>query len=121
MAQGELGRAREQVAEGVRQSQTTGDHANLAYFLEALAVIESIAGDLGRVGVLRGAAAELRAGAGGNVYGYYRPDETLILQAEETARAARGPEQYDADLATGRSLSVEAMIELATGPQAITK
>jgi len=111
---GDFARARSQIAEGVALSQTTGDHANLAYLLEALAVVESIddAGDLARVGVLRGAAAELRAGAGGNVYGYYRPDEALIEQASATARASRGP-SYDDDVAAGRALGVEEMAALA--------
>lgn len=110
----DFGRARAQIAEGVALSQETGDHANLAYLLEALAVVESLdgAGDLSRVGLLRGAAAELRAGAGGNVYGYYRPDEALIEQASATARASRGP-SYDVDVASGRTLSVDQMVALA--------
>ncbi|HWJ09466.1 MAG TPA: BTAD domain-containing putative transcriptional regulator, partial [Nocardioides sp.] len=80
VAQGDFARARAQIAEGVVLSGQTGDHANLAYLLEALAVVEAVdpAGDLGRVGVLRGATAQLRAGLGANVYGYYRPDEALI-------------------------------------------
>jgi predicted ATPase/DNA-binding SARP family transcriptional activator len=112
-ARGDHAAARRQIAEGVRLSSATGDHANLAYLLEALAVVEASAGDLARVGVLRGAAAQLRHGLGGNVYGYYRPDETLLADASHTARAARGAEQYDADVAAGRALSVAAMVELA--------
>ncbi|WP_408898503.1 BTAD domain-containing putative transcriptional regulator [Nocardioides sp. R1-1] len=121
MAQGDPGRARRQIAEGVRLSHDTGDHANLAYLLDALAVVEAFsaestsgAGALGRVGVLRGAAAQLRAGSGGNVYGYYRPDEDLIARAADAARAARGDAQYDADVAAGWALTVDAMVELAT-------
>lgn len=114
VVRGDFERARAQIAEGVALSQDTGDHANLAYLLEALAVVESLdgAGDLARVGVLRGAAAELRAGTGGNVYGYYRPDEALIEQASATARATRGP-SYDDDVAAGRTLAVEDMAALA--------
>lgn len=116
VAQGEPERARRQIAEGVLLSRDTGDHANLAYLLDALAVVESLdAGDLARVGVLRGAAAQLRAGTGGNVYGYYRPDESLIEQASEVARAARGDASYDADVAAGWALDVESMVALATG------
>lgn len=115
VARGDFTRARTQIAEGVTLSQVTGDHANLAYLLEALAVVESLdpAGVAGRVGVLRGAAAELRAGVGGNVYGYYRPDEALIEQASASAREARGEAQYDADVAAGRALSLAEMIETA--------
>ncbi|TWH03173.1 putative ATPase [Nocardioides sp. J9] len=114
VVRGDFTRARAQIREGVTLSMDTGDHANLAYLLEALAVVESLDGDgdLARVGVLRGAAAELRAGAGGNVYGYYRPDEALIEQASATARATRGP-SYDDDVATGRALDVAAMAALA--------
>ncbi|MBM7516057.1 BTAD domain-containing putative transcriptional regulator [Nocardioides nitrophenolicus] len=118
MAQGEPDRARRQIAEGVLLSHATGDHANLAYLLDALAVVESLSGTedaLARVGVLRGAAAQLRAGTGGNVYGYYRPDETLIQQAGEVARAARGAATYDADVAAGWALDVDQMVALATG------
>ena len=117
MAQGDPGRAREQIAEGVRLSSDTGDHANLAYLLEALAVVEASAGtdrSLARVGVLRGAAAHLRRSVGGTVYGYYRPDEALIAHAEEVARAARGTDRYAADLAAGRALSIPEMVALAT-------
>lgn len=119
MAQGEPDRARRQIAEGVLLSRDTGDHANLAYLLDALAVVESLSGDSGfsgdlsLIGVLRGAAAQLRAGTGGNVYGYYRPDEALIEQAGQVARAARG-EAYDADVAAGWALSIDAMVALAT-------
>ncbi|GAA4811351.1 BTAD domain-containing putative transcriptional regulator [Nocardioides caeni] len=117
VTRGDFPGARAQVAEGVRLSHDTGDHANLAYLLEALAVIESLdgAGDLARVGVLRGAAAHLRSGVGGNVYGYYRPDEALIDQAETVARAARGA-SYDDDLAAGRALTLAQMIEIAVPP-----
>ncbi|MDQ6526670.1 BTAD domain-containing putative transcriptional regulator [Nocardioides sp. LHD-245] len=113
MAQGAPDRARRQIAEGVRLSRDTGDHANLAYLLDALSVVESLGGDLARVGVLRGAANELRAGAGGNVYGYYRPDEDLIARAGQVARDARGA-AYDADVAAGQALSVDEMAALAT-------
>ena len=122
VVRGDFRRARAQIAEGVDLSEVTGDHANLAYLLDALAVVESLdgEGDLGRVGVLRGAAEQLRAGVGGNVYGYYRPDEALIEKASLTARQERGAERYDADLAAGRALTVAGMIGLATAGQATT-
>ncbi|MFS3127260.1 AfsR/SARP family transcriptional regulator [Nocardioides sp. Bht2] len=109
---GDTDRARAQIAEGVALSASTGDHANLAYLLESLAVVESIAGDLARVGTLRGAASELRASVGGNVYGYYRPDESLIADAEARAVAARGAAQYADDLAAGVALPLAQMAAL---------
>ncbi|CAM3316784.1 BTAD domain-containing putative transcriptional regulator [Nocardioides dubius] len=113
VVQGESDRARAQIAEGVRLSWETGDHANLAYLLEALAVVDAMSGQLDRVGVLRGAAAELRAGVGGNVYGYYRPDESLIEAAGAQALAARGADGYADDVAAGAALSLPQMVALA--------
>lgn len=110
---GDADRAREQIAEGVRLSWETGDHANLAYLLEALAVVEALSGHVDRVGLLRGAAAELRAGVGGNVYGYYRPDESLIADAGAQALAARGAVRYAEDLAAGAAMSLPEMAALA--------
>lgn len=112
---GDLGRARAQLEEGILLSRDTGDLANLAYFLEALATVEALDGRLERVGVLSGAVAALRAGVGSNVYGYYRPDEAMIAAAVKAARDARGEEQYAADESRGQALDAEAMIAFAIG------
>ena len=76
IALGDTDRARTQLEEGVRLSQETGDMANLAYVLDALAVVESSAGRARRVALLLGAAQSLRENVGANVYGYYQPDES---------------------------------------------
>lgn len=119
---GDTDRARAQLEEGILLSRDTGDLANLAYFLEALAVADARDGRLDRVGWLVGAAAALRDGVGSNVYGYYRPDPVMLAEAQQVAREAR-PSAYDLEVAQGRALGVEEMIRLATSrePQAAGK
>ncbi len=46
--------------EGMRLSLKTGDHANLAYFLDAMAVLEAAEGIHARVPLLLGAAQGIR-------------------------------------------------------------
>ena len=109
---GDLPAAREQLAEGIALSVHTGDMANLAYFLDALAVVEAQEGRHDRVITLHGAAARLRETVGSNVYGYYQPDEQLLVDAVARAREELG-EAYDRALAHGRSLDVEQIVALA--------
>lgn len=111
---GDTERARSQLEEGILLSRDTGDLANLAYFLEALAVADAQDGRLDRVGRLVGAAAVLREGVGANVYGYYRPDPEMLAEAQRVAREAE-PAAYDLEVERGRSLDVADMIALATG------
>lgn len=112
---GDLTTAREQLHEGIALSVHTGDMANLAYFLDALAVVEGQQGRSERVVALHGAATRLRETVGSNVYGYYQPDEQLLHDALGAAREHLGA-SYDEALAHGRSLDVDAMVALATGP-----
>lgn len=111
---GDLARARAQLEEGIALSLETGDVANLAYFLEALVVVEFRAGRLRRIGVLRGAAAHLRESVGANVYGYYQPDQALLAEAIAAA-ADRLGEDFDAALEQGRRMSVTEVAAYATG------
>ena len=104
---GALSTAREQLHEGVRLTQETGDLANLGYLLEALAVVESDSGDAHRVAVLLGAAEAVREAAGRWVYGYYKPDAALRDEAAATALAALGEEVYGDALDTGRGMSYD--------------
>ena len=68
----------------------TGDQANLAYLLDALAVIEAAEGVLSRVPLLLGAAQAIREGIGARGYGYYRPDPAAVAAAADDARARLG-------------------------------
>ena len=103
-AAGDHTRARGHLEEGIRLSQQTQDMANLAYFLDSLAVVESAEGHPERVAVLLGAALLLRDSVGTNVYAYYVPDESLRSQAEHTARTALGNDRYDDSVDIGRAM-----------------
>ena len=117
IALGDIDRARGQLEEGVRLSQETGDHANLAYVLDALAVVESATGRARRVALLLGAAQAMRDLVGATVYGYYQPDPALRESAAATARAVLGDDGYAAAVDEGRSLDPDQAIHLAlTGP-----
>lgn len=114
LAVGDLETARTQLEEGVSLSLETGDMANLAYFLEALAVVESQEGRHERVLQLYGAASRLRDTVGANVYGYYQPDPQLLADALSAARVALGA-SYDDLVARGRALTLEETTALAIG------
>ena len=113
IAAGDHTRARGHLEEGFRLSEQTQDMANLAYFLEAAAVIESADGRHGRVARMLGAARGLRETVGSNVYAYYVPDEALRAAAAEAARAALGEDGYDDLEDAGRSGSVADTIRFA--------
>jgi len=102
---GDHPRARTYLNEGIALSQQTQDLANLAYFLDALAVVESAEDAHRRVGVLLGAAQALREAVGATVYGYYLPDPSLRARAEQQARTALGEDAYDDAVDSGRGFS----------------
>jgi len=117
IALGDIDRARTQLEEGVRLSRETGDHANLAYVLDALAVVESATGQARRVALLLGAAQAMRELVGATVYGYYQPDPALRESAAATARAVLGDDGFAEAVEEGRGLDSAAAIDLAlTGP-----
>lgn len=100
------------VDEGIVLSRETRDLANLAYFVETLAVIESKEDDHVRVATLLGAATGLRETVGADVYAYYLPDESLRDAAEQAAQAALGHNAYDEAVAAYRSLDPSVVPEL---------
>ncbi|HEX8508658.1 MAG TPA: helix-turn-helix domain-containing protein, partial [Propionibacteriaceae bacterium] len=105
--------AREYLEEGILLSQETHDSANLTYFLDTLAVVESAENAAQRVAVLLGAAQSLRETAGATVYGYYLPDESLRAAAERQARSAMGDDAYDDAVDAGRGLDLAAAVGFA--------
>ncbi|TKJ34209.1 helix-turn-helix domain-containing protein [Blastococcus sp. CCUG 61487] len=115
IALGDVDRARAHLEEGVRLSQETGDLANLAYVLDALAVVESSTGRARRVAQLLGAAQVLREIVGSTIYGYYQPDLALRDAAAAAARATLGEDGYADALDEGRSLDPEQAVQLALG------
>lgn len=96
--------ARRYLEEGIGLSEQTQDMANLAYFLEALAVVESADEHPCRVAGLLGAAQLLRESVGANLYAYYQPDESLRAAAEQAARAVLGEDAYDDAADSGRAM-----------------
>ncbi|MET9022707.1 helix-turn-helix domain-containing protein [Actinopolymorpha sp. NPDC004070] len=105
--------ARAHVVEGISLSQETRDLANLAFFVETLAVVESKEGNHLRVATLLGAGAGLRETVGADVYAYYHPDPSLRACAEKAARAASGGPAHDRAFAAGRNLDAAAVAEFA--------
>jgi hypothetical protein len=119
-ALGEPEQARQHLEEGIRLSTQTRDLANLAYFLEALAVLEGSDGgghgSARRVAVLLGAGQALRDRVGASVYGYYKPDEALRERVEQQARSLLGPVAFTEAVEEGRTLDVEDSAALALAP-----
>jgi predicted ATPase/transcriptional regulator with XRE-family HTH domain len=109
--------AREHLEEGIRLSTQTRDLANLAYFVEALAVLEGAdvgaPGHARRVAVLLGTAEALRDRVGARVYGYYQPDESLRDRVEHQVRSLLGPEAFADAVAEGRGLDADESAALA--------
>lgn len=118
IATGDTARARRQLEEGIALSLQTGDLANLAYFVEALAVVEAQAEEYRRIGVLHGASGRLRESVGANVYGYYKPDEALLAEALAVAANALGEAEFAAAVDEGRRLTVTELAAYAQGLQA---
>jgi predicted ATPase/transcriptional regulator with XRE-family HTH domain len=108
--------ARQHLEEGIRLSEQTRDMANLAYFLDALAVVESAEGQAQRVPVLVGAAQSLRETVGAQVYGYYIPDESLRAAAEAAARSELGDDAFDDAVDAGRAMAPPDIVRLALTP-----
>lgn len=112
LVQVEVGRgnhaaARRHLEEGTRLSLETGDQANLAYLLDAGAVLAAAAGQHARVPLLLGAAQAIRETLGARGYGYYRADARAIDDAAAQARTHLGRDRFDDALDTGRSFTTD--------------
>ncbi|MFM6847812.1 MAG: ATP-binding protein [Terrabacter sp.] len=112
LARGRHGEARELLIEGIELSDETGDLANLSFFLESLAVVESARGEPARAAMLLGASTAMRELVGSAVYGYYLPDPALRAAAEAASRGSLGARAYEAQVERGRRLTpLEAVLE----------
>lgn len=117
----ELGRgdhdaARRHLEESTRLSLETGDQANLAYLLDAGAVLAAASGQHARVPLLLGAAQAIREALGSRGYGYYRTDPATIEAAAAEARTHLGADRYDDALDTGRGISATDAAAMLQGP-----
>ncbi len=117
MAAGDGRSARGHLQEGIRLSGETQDMANLAYFLDALAVVEADEQEWPRVPVLFAAAQALRESVGADVYGYYKPDAARAEEAARAARDALGPDLYDDAADQGRALEPSELVQYALIPE----
>lgn len=113
IAAGDHGQARAYLDEGIALSEQTSDLANLAFFLDTLAVVESAQGAHDRVAVLLGAAHSFRETVGADIYAYYLPDRSLREAAEEAARQALGVDAYDDALDIGRGFDLPTAVQYA--------
>jgi predicted ATPase/DNA-binding XRE family transcriptional regulator len=113
IAQGDHTGARVHLTEGIALSEQNHDLANLAYFLEALAIVESSENAADRVPVLLGAARTLHESTDNKSYGYYLPDQSLRDQVEQRTRQALGDDVYANSLEAGRGLDVRGIVVYA--------
>jgi predicted ATPase/transcriptional regulator with XRE-family HTH domain len=116
IAGGDYAAARGYLDEGITLSEQTQDLANLAYFLDALAVVEAAAGSPDRVPALLGAARSFRDTVGANVYAYYVPDDSLREAAERTARDTLGEEAYQRLFDVGGAFDLTGAVRFALLP-----
>ncbi|WP_031015095.1 BTAD domain-containing putative transcriptional regulator, partial [Streptomyces sp. NRRL F-5727] len=103
---GDTDRALELQGAGLAAARATGDPRALALGLEGLAGAVSLAGDPARAARLLGAAAATRAGVGVPLPEGEHDD---VLRITARARAALGPETYDAEYARGAATPGEAV------------
>jgi hypothetical protein len=96
----------------------TRDLANLAHYLDSLAVVEAAEAAYERVPVLLGAVQGIREAIGHVGYGYYRPDQELARRAAEEARDRLGQDRYDDALDAGRALEPGDAVAYALDPAA---
>jgi predicted ATPase len=115
VALGDLVAARRHLSEGIMLSEENHDLANLAYFLEAIAVVESAESAPDRIPVLLGAAQTLHETTNHKTYGYYVADDSLREHAERQARQALGDLAYREAVEAGRRLDVEGSVRFALG------
>jgi predicted ATPase/DNA-binding XRE family transcriptional regulator len=114
-ALGDFVAARRHLNEGITLSEENYDLANLAYFLEALAVVESAEAAPDRIPVLLGAAQTLHETTNHKTYGYYVPDDSLREHAEQQARLALGDLAFLEAVEAGRRLDVQGSVRFALG------
>jgi predicted ATPase/DNA-binding XRE family transcriptional regulator len=118
ITQGDHASARTHLNEGIELSEQNHDLANLAYFLEALAIVESAENAPDRVPVLLGAAHTLHESTDNKSYGYYLPDKSLRQQVEQRTRQTLGDDAYADALEAGRGLDVSNIVHFALGASA---
>lgn len=93
------------------------DDANLAYFLQSLAIVERAEDAIERVPVLLGAGSIFREGTDNKGCGYYRPDDSLRGDVEDRVRQVLRDREYNDALQAGRRLKVRDIVSFALDRQ----
>lgn len=89
------------------------DPANLAHFLEGLAVVAAALGRAETAAMHFGAAEGLLEDAGGRLYNYYAPDRSLYEHTAADLRSRLGDPAFDEALTEGRQMIFEQAVALA--------
>lgn len=113
LARNDLELAASTLEEGIRLSAQTKDRANLAHFLEALAVVAASRGDGERAALLLGAAEGLLLAVGAPVYNFYNPDPALRDRAVDAARVRLGERAFEVARERGWEMTAEESVAYA--------
>jgi tetratricopeptide (TPR) repeat protein len=113
LARGDLEKAARMLGEGIEWSERTKDKANLAYYLEALAVVAASRRQAERCALLLGAAEGLLEEVGARVYNYNVPDPSLRERAAAKARSALSDAAFEKAREEGRDMTLEEAIAYA--------
>ena len=89
------------------------DQANLAHFLEELAVVAVEREEAERSACLSGAAEGLLEAVGAAVYNYYQPDRYLYERTVSATRSRLGDAAFEEARDEGRAMTFEQAVEYA--------
>jgi tetratricopeptide (TPR) repeat protein len=115
LARGDYDGAAAIFEEGITLSEQMRDQANLAYFLEGLAVVAGKREEAARSARLSGAAEGLLEAVGATVYNYYRPDRFLYERTVSATRSRLGDAAFEAARDEGREMIFEQAVTYALG------
>jgi hypothetical protein len=107
--------------EGITLSDQTRDLANLAYFLEGLAVATGKRGEARRSACLFGLAEGLLKEVGATVYNYYLPDRALYDHTRAAVLSELGEEAFEEARNEGREMAFDEAVAYALGGDAASR
>jgi predicted ATPase/transcriptional regulator with XRE-family HTH domain len=117
LARGDYDGAAAIFEEGITLSEQMRDQANLAYFLEGLAVVAGKREEAERSARLSGAAEGMLEAVGAAVYNYYKPDRSLYERATAKVRSRLGEAAFEEARDRGRSMTFEQAVAYALEEQ----
>lgn len=99
--------------ESIALSQETRDRANLAYALDALAMLDAQRSRTDSAALLFGAAEAMREAMGAVVYHYYLPDEALLSQVIAEVKQSLGEPAFGDAYRRGLNLDLDEAVTYA--------